>query len=79
MVDRVFDDRGIDCETVYRSDRDDWVLAMIASGSESFRRNCVQCGCSQSGAMSAAAGFLSFQGMVSPSVGWKEQRPTVGV
>jgi LysR family hydrogen peroxide-inducible transcriptional activator len=32
MVDRVFDDRGIDCETVYRSDRDDWVLAMIASG-----------------------------------------------
>ena len=30
MVDRVFDDRGIDCETVYRSDRDDWVLAMIA-------------------------------------------------
>ena len=29
---RVFDDRGIDCETVYRSDRDDWVLAMIASG-----------------------------------------------
>jgi DNA-binding transcriptional LysR family regulator len=32
MVDSVFDDRGIDCETVYRSDRDDWVLAMIASG-----------------------------------------------
>src|SRR5260370_35389574 len=32
MVDRVFDDRGVDCETVYRSDRDDWVLAMIASG-----------------------------------------------
>jgi LysR family hydrogen peroxide-inducible transcriptional activator len=32
MVDRVFDARGIDCETVYRSDRDDWVLAMIASG-----------------------------------------------
>jgi hypothetical protein len=29
--------------------------------------------------MSAAAAFLSFQGMVSPSVGWKEQRPTVGV
>jgi hypothetical protein len=22
---------------------------------------------------------LSFQGMVAPSVGWKEQRPTVGV
>jgi DNA-binding transcriptional LysR family regulator len=32
MVDGVFDDRGVDCETVYRSDRDDWVLAMIASG-----------------------------------------------
>jgi LysR family transcriptional regulator, hydrogen peroxide-inducible genes activator len=32
MVDRVFDDRRIDCVTVYRSDRDDWVLAMIASG-----------------------------------------------
>jgi LysR family transcriptional regulator, hydrogen peroxide-inducible genes activator len=32
MVDRVFDDLGVDCETVYRSDRDDWVLAMIASG-----------------------------------------------
>jgi len=32
MVDSVFDARGVDCETVYRSDRDDWVLAMIASG-----------------------------------------------
>ena len=32
MVDTIFDERGIDCETVYRSDRDDWVLAMIASG-----------------------------------------------
>jgi DNA-binding transcriptional LysR family regulator len=32
LVDRVFDDRGVDCETVYRSDRDDWVLAMVASG-----------------------------------------------
>jgi hypothetical protein len=31
-VDSVFDARGVDCETVYRSDRDDWVLAMIASG-----------------------------------------------
>jgi DNA-binding transcriptional LysR family regulator len=31
-VDMVFDERGVDCETVYRSDRDDWVLAMIASG-----------------------------------------------
>ena len=28
----MFDARGVDCETVYRSDRDDWVLAMIASG-----------------------------------------------
>lgn len=32
MVDNVFDALGVDCETVYRSDRDDWVLAMIASG-----------------------------------------------
>ncbi len=32
MVDRVFDARGVDCETVYQSDRDDWVLAMVASG-----------------------------------------------
>jgi len=32
MVDRVFDDRGIDARPVYRSDRDDWCLAMIASG-----------------------------------------------
>ena len=32
MVDAVFDARGVDSETVYRSDRDDWVLAMIASG-----------------------------------------------
>jgi LysR family transcriptional regulator, hydrogen peroxide-inducible genes activator len=32
MVDRVFDELGVDCDTVYRSDRDDWVLAMIASG-----------------------------------------------
>jgi DNA-binding transcriptional LysR family regulator len=32
MVDIIFDERGVDCETVYRSDRDDWVLAMIASG-----------------------------------------------
>jgi LysR family transcriptional regulator, hydrogen peroxide-inducible genes activator len=32
MVDSVFDAREVDCETVYRSDRDDWVLAMIASG-----------------------------------------------
>lgn len=32
VVDSVFDDRGVDCETVYRGDRDDWVLAMVASG-----------------------------------------------
>lgn len=32
VVDRVFDVRGVDCETVYQSDRDDWVLAMVASG-----------------------------------------------
>src|SRR5882724_2196698 len=32
MVDVIFDQRGIDCETVYSSDRDDWVLAMIAGG-----------------------------------------------
>jgi LysR family transcriptional regulator, hydrogen peroxide-inducible genes activator len=32
VVDSVFDARGVDRETVYRSDRDDWVLAMIASG-----------------------------------------------
>lgn len=32
MVDIIFDERGVDCETVYRSDRDDWVLAMIAGG-----------------------------------------------
>jgi DNA-binding transcriptional LysR family regulator len=32
VVDAVFDARGVDCETVYRSDRDDWVLAMVASG-----------------------------------------------
>jgi LysR family hydrogen peroxide-inducible transcriptional activator len=32
MVDSIFEQRGVDCETVYRSDRDDWVLAMIASG-----------------------------------------------
>ncbi len=32
MVDVIFDEHGVDCETVYRSDRDDWVLAMIAGG-----------------------------------------------
>lgn len=32
IVDEIFVARGVDCETVYRSDRDDWVLAMIASG-----------------------------------------------
>jgi DNA-binding transcriptional LysR family regulator len=32
VVDDIFIARGVDCDTVYRSDRDDWVLAMIASG-----------------------------------------------
>ena len=32
VVDSVFDARGVDCETVYRSDRDDRVLAMVTSG-----------------------------------------------
>jgi LysR family transcriptional regulator, hydrogen peroxide-inducible genes activator len=32
MIDRVFDDLGVDGETVYRSDRDGLVLAMIAGG-----------------------------------------------
>jgi hypothetical protein len=27
VVDAVFDARGVDCETVCRSDRDDWLLA----------------------------------------------------
>jgi LysR family transcriptional regulator, hydrogen peroxide-inducible genes activator len=30
--DQVFDDLGVTGETVYRSDRDDWVLAMAAAG-----------------------------------------------
>src|SRR5215831_1397093 len=40
--------------------------------------NCLQYGCSQSGAISAAVGFLTDQGMVPPSVDRKEQRPTIG-
>lgn len=32
MVDIMFDQQGVDCETVYSSDRDDWCLAMIAGG-----------------------------------------------
>ena len=28
----IFRERGTVCETVYRSDRDDWILAMIAAG-----------------------------------------------
>jgi LysR family hydrogen peroxide-inducible transcriptional activator len=28
----IFRERGVICETVYRSDRDDWILAMIAAG-----------------------------------------------
>src|SRR5215471_4568491 len=32
VVDSVFDARGVDCESVYRNDGDDWVLAMVASG-----------------------------------------------
>jgi LysR family transcriptional regulator, hydrogen peroxide-inducible genes activator len=30
--ERVFNDLGVGGETVYRSDRDDWVLAMAAAG-----------------------------------------------
>jgi LysR family hydrogen peroxide-inducible transcriptional activator len=32
LGDRVFTELGVDGETVYRSDRDDWVLAMAAAG-----------------------------------------------
>jgi DNA-binding transcriptional LysR family regulator len=32
LVDRCFDAERIACETIYQSDRDDWVFAMIASG-----------------------------------------------
>jgi len=27
-----FREQGVDCRTVYRSERDDWVLAMIHAG-----------------------------------------------
>jgi hypothetical protein len=37
VVDAVFDARGVDCETICRNDRDDWVLAMVASGFGCFR------------------------------------------
>jgi DNA-binding transcriptional LysR family regulator len=32
VADRVFDELGVAGETVYKSDRDDWVLAMAATG-----------------------------------------------
>jgi hypothetical protein len=35
VADSVFDARGVDCETVYRSDRDDWVLAWSRAASAS--------------------------------------------
>jgi DNA-binding transcriptional LysR family regulator len=31
-VGTFFNERGVNCEVVFRSERDDWVLAMIASG-----------------------------------------------
>jgi LysR family hydrogen peroxide-inducible transcriptional activator len=31
-ADPIFDQQGAICETVYRSERDDWILAMIAAG-----------------------------------------------
>lgn len=31
-IDGFFNDFGVDCPKAYRSDRDDWVLAMVASG-----------------------------------------------
>ena len=31
-IDGFFDNLGVDCPTAYRSDRDDWVLAMVAGG-----------------------------------------------
>ncbi len=31
-IDGFFNDWGVDCPKAYRSDRDDWVLAMVASG-----------------------------------------------
>jgi LysR family hydrogen peroxide-inducible transcriptional activator len=31
-ADRAFDEQGVDCPTVYESERDDWILAMAAAG-----------------------------------------------
>src|SRR5262249_51191370 len=31
-ADRVFDEQRVDCPTVYESERDDWILAMVAAG-----------------------------------------------
>ena len=44
----------------------------------SENENSVQWGRSQSAAVSAVVDFLGFQGMVPPSIDWKEQRPTIG-
>jgi DNA-binding transcriptional LysR family regulator len=32
LLDRMFTERGVNDTTVYRSERDDWILAMVASG-----------------------------------------------
>jgi LysR family hydrogen peroxide-inducible transcriptional activator len=31
-ADRVFEEQQVECPTVYESERDDWILAMIAAG-----------------------------------------------
>jgi len=31
-ADRIFEEQHVDCSTVYESERDDWILAMIAAG-----------------------------------------------
>jgi LysR family hydrogen peroxide-inducible transcriptional activator len=31
-ADRYFEEQAVECTTVYQSDRDDWILAMIRSG-----------------------------------------------
>jgi LysR family transcriptional regulator, hydrogen peroxide-inducible genes activator len=31
-ADRVFEEQNVDCATVYESERDDWILAMVAAG-----------------------------------------------
>lgn len=31
-ADRIFDEQQVDCSTVYESERDDWILAMVAAG-----------------------------------------------